>query len=68
MKDTDFCKRLKQLRENLGLTQQELDVAADLPIGVTAHYEAGTRAPGLASLRSIMRGLGCSPNDLLGDK
>lgn len=66
MKDREFCKRLKKAREYAGLTQAELEVAANLPFGVIAHYESGSRTPGLANIKAILSGLDCDANYLLG--
>jgi transcriptional regulator with XRE-family HTH domain len=65
MKDREFCKKLKQLRERAGLTQAQLGNKAELPAAVICFYEIGERAPGLANLKAIIKGLGCSADELL---
>lgn len=63
----EFRDRLKKVRERSGLTQAELERRAELPAMLISQYETGTRKPGLDNLISIIRGLGCTANDLLGD-
>lgn len=65
MKDCDFCIKLKHLRERAGLTQAQLARKSDLPPTVISFYETGERAPGLENLKAIIRGLGCSADELL---
>ena len=66
MKDRDFCNRLKQLRTAKGMTQAQLEKAADLPATLIAHYETGERGPGLQNIKALCKGLGCTATDLLG--
>lgn len=66
MKDYEFCKRLRQLRERAGMTQAELEKRSEFPAMLISHYETGTRAPGLANIKALIRGLGCSADELLG--
>ena len=65
-KDADFCKRLRLIRTARGLTQSDLEVKSGLPAMVLSHYENGTRAPGLANIKALCKGLGCTATDLLG--
>lgn len=65
MIDRDFCKRLVDLRIQKGMTQSQLEKAAELPSMVLSHYETGTRKPGLDNIKSLCRGLGCTANDLI---
>lgn len=66
MKDYEFCKHLKALREKAGMTQNELEKASDLPTCVVSFYENGTRQPGLNNIKALCRGLKCSASELLG--
>ena len=65
MKDYKFCNRLKYIRERAGMTQTELEQKGDFPAKLISYYEAGTRVPGLANIKSLIRALGCSANELL---
>lgn len=66
MKDYEFCKRLRQLRERAGMTQAELERRSELPAMLISQYETGARAPRLANIKALIRGLGCSADELLG--
>ncbi len=66
MKDNDFCKRLRSIRERKGLTQSDLERLSEIPAMVVSQYETGARQPGLANLKALIRGLGCSADDLIG--
>lgn len=66
MKDRDFCKRLVDIRIKRGLTQSQLERAAELPAMVVSHYETGTRAPGLANIKALCKGLNCTASELIG--
>jgi len=61
MKDLVFCKNLKRIRESRAITQNELEIVAQLPLGVVSFYETGTRSPGW----QILKRLECSANALL---
>lgn len=66
--DADFCRRLRMLRERVGLTQAELERRAELPAMLVSQYETGQRQPGLANIKALVRGLNCSADELLGTK
>ena len=65
MKDKDFCNRLIYLRKCKGMTQSDLEKQSGLSKTLISKYEKGTRAPGLANIKAIIRGLKCSADDLL---
>ena len=65
MKDAEFCRRLRLLRERGGLTQAELEKRAGLPALLVSQYETGSRAPGLANIKALIRGLNCTADELL---
>lgn len=66
MKDRDFCKRLVDIRTQKGLTQAQLESRSELSATIISHYENGTRAPGLESIKALCRGLECTATELLG--
>lgn len=66
MKDRDFCNRLVEIRKRKGLTQAQVAERGDLDSTVICHYESGDRAPGLAAIKSLCKGLGCSASELIG--
>ena len=66
MIDREFCQALKIIREKQGLTQSTLESRCGFPASLISHYENGTRSPGLANIKALIRGLNCSANDLLG--
>lgn len=66
MKDHDFCNRLKSLRARASYTQDELGRKSDIPPAVISFYETGERAPGLAAIKALCAGLGCTATELLG--
>ena len=55
-----FAERLRSLREQKGLTQQQLADAAGIPIGTLRDYEQGKRRhdPSLAVVVKIAAALG----------
>lgn len=63
---TTFPKRLKALRESMGLTQQDF---ADM-VGITRPtiglYETASRLPDIEMLHRICNATGCQPDYLLG--
>lgn len=60
-----FQTRLKQLREDRGLTQLDLATKMKLPSAMVSHYETGRRKPGLDNILALIKALKCDPNDLL---
>ena len=57
---TTFATRLKQLREQAGISQAELATRAGLNTYGVAKLEQGVREPGLATAQAIARALGAS--------
>lgn len=66
MKDTDFCRRLTQLRKAAGLSQKELGEKLGTGQSIVSQYEVGTAKPGLQSLKELCKALNCSSIELLG--
>lgn len=61
--------RAKQLREEVGMSQREVERGGGLPGGWVSRIERGDRLDGLAAdmLVRLARGIGCSVGDLLGE-
>lgn len=62
-----FDKRLKQLREETGLTQEELAKKLNISRGTYAHYETGKREPNFETLQSLASYFEVSVDYLLGN-
>ena len=58
--------RLKELRKQAGLTQQELCDATQIKLGTLRTWEQGTASIKLNDACRICRALRCTPNDLCG--
>lgn len=61
-----FSKRLKLLREETGLTQEELAKKLNISRGTYAHYETGKREPGFETLSLLADFFGVTIDYLLG--
>jgi transcriptional regulator with XRE-family HTH domain len=61
-----FAERLKQIRESLQWTQNELGTRAGLPATSIAHFENGSRKPSFDTLRRLATALEVSTDYLLG--
>jgi transcriptional regulator with XRE-family HTH domain len=60
-----FGRRLRELREREGLTQDGLAKRSGLQASVIGRLERGQHEPRLSSVLSVARGLGVSPCELL---
>jgi len=60
-----FGKRIRELRNERGFTQQELADRAGTHITYIARIEAGQRNPSLRSIAALARGLGVSISALM---
>lgn len=58
-------KRVKQHRDEAGLTQQELADLCGWQVAWVQHIEAGRRNPNAANLAMLAGALGCRTDDLL---
>lgn len=58
-------KRIRQLRERAGMTQQNLASVAEIGRVTLVRIERGEQSPRYDTLQSIARGLGCPVEDLL---
>lgn len=61
-----FGSRLKKLREEKGLTQQQLAEKVNLSQQTIGHYEVGRAKPDLDTLQLLASKLNCSVDYLLG--
>ena len=57
---------VKQRREELELTQEQLSLRSDLHQRWISNVETGKRNPSYASLRRLAAGLGLSASELIG--
>ena len=62
----EFFEKLKEIRNEYGLTQKEVAQKAGLSITGYAGYEQGYREPDLKTISKIADVLGCSVDCLLG--
>jgi len=53
-----FGQRLRQLREEKGLTREALAAASGVPFGTIHGYEIGRRAPALSASLKLAKALG----------
>ena len=56
---------IKDLREGLHMTQQELGKKSNVSRVSIARYESGERIPSIAVAARIAEALGCTVNDLV---
>ena len=65
--DTDtFARRLKALREERGMDQDELANASGVSKGSIARYETGLNIPRVDNIVSLAQALRCSCDVLIG--
>lgn len=62
----DFSGRLRFLRDQRGLTQDELAELAGLSRDGISRLERGTRSPQLKTIKKLAQALGVDPEELLG--
>ena len=60
-----FGKRLKNIRETLGLSQQDVANSSGLKPAAISHFETGSRDPSLKNIVRLCRALHCKPNALI---
>jgi XRE family transcriptional regulator, regulator of sulfur utilization len=60
-----FGRRLRELREREGLTQDQLAKHSGLQASVVGRLDRGEHEPRLSSVLAVARGLGVSPGELL---
>lgn len=64
--ETSFTERLRNARNNRGLSQAELAQRAGLEPSAVSHFEAGRRQPSFHNLRKLADALGVTTDYLLG--
>lgn len=60
-----FGRVLRRLRENAGLTQEQLGFEAELRRTYVSILELGQQQPSLTTILKISNALGCSPGKML---
>lgn len=60
--------KLRQIREQKGLTQQELEALSGVNQATISGIETGASSTRVNTLRKLAAALGVSPGDLLGDE
>jgi transcriptional regulator with XRE-family HTH domain len=58
-------EKIRQARENAGLTQKQLAEALGLDQSAVSNWETGKSEPVINNLRRLADILGCNPADLL---
>ena len=61
----DFDRRVKHLRKERGITQEELAVKVGISASFLGHIERGTRVASLETLVKLCHALNTHPNHLL---
>ncbi len=64
-KDKAFANRLKRMRKQVGLTQEELADKVRLSTTFIGLLETGQRRPSIDSLNKIAKALGAKARDLI---
>jgi transcriptional regulator with XRE-family HTH domain len=59
-----FGRRLRQLRQQRGWTQEELAARADVGYRYISDIERGVRNPTMVGIARIAEALGCDPGEL----
>lgn len=60
-----FGKHLKKMREDCGLSQEELAKKAGLAFSQIGRFERGVRSPTLSTIQALAKGLKAHPKELL---
>ena len=69
MKITEkFGKRVKEIRQSKGITQEELSVKAQLHRTYISSIELGHRNVSLLNIEKLAKALGCSIGDFFAEK
>lgn len=64
----DIGQRLKDLRKEKGLTQEELSERTDLTKGYVSQLENNISSPSLDTLMDLLEVLGCTPSEFFDEK
>lgn len=62
---TKLGDRIKQMRLELEMTQDQLGYACGLKKSHISHFETGRRVPTLGSIEKLMIGFNCTHGDIL---
>ncbi|HEV7427376.1 MAG TPA: helix-turn-helix transcriptional regulator [Thermoanaerobaculia bacterium] len=60
-----FGRRLRELRQKYGVTQQQLSVATGLTEGYISNMERGIKVPSLTTVLRLAVALGCKVTELV---
>jgi len=60
-----FGRRLRELRQKYGVTQQQLSIATDLTEGYISNMERGLKVPSLTTILRLAVALGCKVTELV---
>lgn len=60
---TYFHSKLRMMREDRHLTQEQLAVVCGFQPALISHYETGNRAPGIQNLVKLANALAVSPEE-----
>ena len=63
----DFGRKIRQMRHDLGLSQEKLAELADLHHNYVGSVERGERNIALENILALAKALKCSPKDLMPD-
>ena len=58
--------RIREIRNALGITQQELATRMDIDLKTIGNWERGKTIPNAEQVWNLALALGCTPNYLLG--
>lgn len=64
---TAFGRRLRELREERGVSQQELERRSGIAHQTIHHYEHGDGSPNWTTVLKLARALGVTPDAFLGE-
>ena len=60
-----FGRRLRELRQKYGVTQQQLSIATGLTEGYISNMERGLKVPSLTTVLRLAVALGCKVTELV---
>jgi transcriptional regulator with XRE-family HTH domain len=60
-----FGRRLRELRQKYGVTQQQLSIATGLTEGYISNMERGLKVPSLTTILRLAVALGCKVTEIV---
>jgi len=60
-----FGRRLRELRQKYGVTQQQLSIATGLTEGYISNMERGLKVPSLTTILRLAVALGCKVTEMV---